>query len=498
MPAVGEGRRPGVPGASAAATIFRMRDLEIVALLTVGDSAGLEAAYTTYADRIHDYARYMLRGSSPEAAADVTQDTFLIALAKAGSLRDPGRFKPWLYAIARNECLRVIRTARRTTSLDPDDADNLAAEGSPDMSTGLAGDDLRALVHAAAEGLSPKDREVFELGLRHDLSGPDVARALGVSDNAAHAMLSRVRSQFERALGALMVAREGRGSCPTLDEMLQGWDGSFQPLWRKRIARHISECKDCARLEKRELSPAALLALTPFLAAPAVVRSRVLEDRTELVAYSKMLVERAGPFDADGFPGLPPPARRKRGAVAVVAALLLLFGGFAVIRTLTDSPQRGVPESAIGTPSLTSTLPSSLPAVGPTETLRPKQSIVVEPIEDTSLTPTETVSTTPTTTAPSAPTTTAPTTTAPVPLGTLQARPESFTAGPAGPGTVVLRAVGGPVAWTATTSGPITLSDDSGSLSSGDSTTVTVSASVSVNVVVSVSGHEVTFTATVT
>jgi RNA polymerase sigma factor (sigma-70 family) len=482
-----------------------MRDLEIVALLTVGDPAGLEAAYTEYADRIHDYARYMLRFSSPDAAADVTQDTFLIALAKAGSLRDPNRFRPWLYAIARNECLRVIRTTKRATPIDPEDTEHLAAEGSPDMSTGLAGDDLRVLVHAAAEGLSPKDREVFELGLRHDLSGRDVARALGVTDNAAHAMLSRVRSQFEKALGALMVARQGRGSCRTLDEMLSGWDGRFQPLWRKRVARHIAECDDCATVEKREMSPAALLAVTPFLAAPAVVRSRVLEDRTELVAYSRMLVERAGPFDADGFPGLPPPERHRRGLLAMLVALLLLFGGVAVIQSLVRESDDGVLESAEVATSTTTTAPITSYAVAPQETLHSKPSTVVEPIEEPSLTPTPTVtettttptvSSTPTTRAPT-PTTSAPT--APVPIGTLRATPTSFSisalSGP-GTGTFTLRAVGGPVTWTATPSGPITLSSNGGSLDAGDSTTVTVTATASVDVTVSVSGHHVTVTAT--
>jgi hypothetical protein len=289
--------------------------------------------------------------------------------------------------------------------------------------------------------------------------------------------------------------------------MLHGWDGSFQPLWRKRIARHISECKDCAKVEKRELSPAALLAVTPFLAVPVAVRSRVLEDRTELVAYSRMLVERAGPFDTDGFPGLQPPVRRRRGALAVVAALLLLFGGFAVISTLTGSPERGALESAIGTPSATPATP--LYAVGPTATLRPRLSTVVEPIEDTSLTPTETVSISPTTTAPtttsSAPTSKAPpTTTAPVALGTLRASADSFfleraSGGPGDTFTVSLRAVGGPVAWTATWSGPIDLSASSGSLAAGQSKDVVVTSTSAgrVNVSVSVSGHEVTFTAVV-
>lgn len=485
-----------------------MRDKEIVALLAVGDPAGLEAAYTAYADRIHDYARYMLRFSSPDTAADVTQDTFLIALAKAGSLRDPNRFRPWLYAIARNECLRVIRSTKRATPIDPEDTEHLTAEGSPDMSTGLAGDDLRVLVHAAAEGLSPKDREVFELGLRHDLSGRDVARALGVSDNAAHAMLSRVRSQFEKALGALMVARQGRGSCPTLDEMLSGWDGRFQPLWRKRVARHIADCDACATVEKREMSPAALLAVTPFLAAPAAVKSRLLEDRTELVAYSRMLVERAGPFDADGFPGLPPPERRRRGLLALVVALLLLFGGVAVVQSLTGAPERGLLESSLVTPSDTPTTTSYV--VAPQETLHPKPSTVVEPIKDPSPTPSPTV----TTTAPSptgstqppptksAPTKVPPTTTAPVPLGRLTATPRSFTLDPAaGPSraTVTLTANDGPVTWTASKSGPINLSDTGASLDAGESSSVTVTlkptATGPVTVTVSVSGHEVTISA---
>lgn len=70
-----------------------MRDPDIVALLADGDPRGLEAAYAAYADRIHDYARGRLRSSSPDTAADVTHDTFLIAFAKAADLRDRERLR---------------------------------------------------------------------------------------------------------------------------------------------------------------------------------------------------------------------------------------------------------------------------------------------------------------------------------------------------------------------------------------------------------------------
>ena len=102
-------RSVGVPGGilastgAAAASFPAVRDAEIVSLLAAGDARGLEAAYAEYADRIHDYAAWMLRSADAAAAADVTQDTFLIALAKAVSIRNPERLRSWLYAVARND-----------------------------------------------------------------------------------------------------------------------------------------------------------------------------------------------------------------------------------------------------------------------------------------------------------------------------------------------------------------------------------------------------------
>ena len=45
----------------------------------------------------------------PEAA-EVVQDTFIIAVSKLGGLRDPYRLDAWLHAVARNECLHRLGT----------------------------------------------------------------------------------------------------------------------------------------------------------------------------------------------------------------------------------------------------------------------------------------------------------------------------------------------------------------------------------------------------
>jgi RNA polymerase sigma factor (sigma-70 family) len=507
-----------------------MRDSDIVALLVSDDSGsvrrGLEAAYATYADRIHDYAHGMLRTADPAAAADVTHDTFLIAQAKAPALRDPDRLRPWLYAIARNECLRVLRQTKRRDPIEYDDGTThpalvaADAEGSPDMSTDLDRDDLRTLVTAAAAGLSPKDREVFDLSLRHDLRAPEVAAALGVTDNAAHAMLSRVRGQFERALGALSVARHGRQSCDELDQLLTGWDGEFDALWRKRIARHVDSCATCSAVQKREVSPAALLSVLPLVAAPVLVRDRLFaEDELSLASASRSsqpgiqslaqsLADRAGPFDRDGgFPGAVS-SRRRRGALVLLSVLLLL-GSVATISwlALARTPDQDVvpPQTS---PEVTTTDPSY--DVIPNITLSPTGSESPSPTKSESpttaspsdsgspATSDEPTPTTPDSTQPSnpqqptrqptrnpttAPPTTDPPTTPPAdpPVGVLRVTPQALTLGLGQTGTVRLSAIGGPVDWTSTRDRAATawlgMSATSGALAAGESTSVTLTVS---------------------
>src|SRR6185312_6993670 len=103
-----------------------------------------------------------------------------------------------------------------------DEAADLVAPPA-DISENTEQAELPGFVRTAMDGLNPGEREVIELGLRHDLSGADLAAVLGVSRNQAHALASRARGRLERELGVLLVARSGRWACPTLDLMLHDW-----------------------------------------------------------------------------------------------------------------------------------------------------------------------------------------------------------------------------------------------------------------------------------
>ena len=155
---------------------------------------------------------------------------------------------------------------------------------------------VRELVRAAAGGLGDADREVFELTVRHGLSPVDIASVLGVSTNHAHARMSRARTQFEGALGALLLARSGRDRCATLADMLKGWDGKLTVLLRKRIDRHARDCDVCGAERRDRMRPAELLAAysaLPFLAMadPGRLRRRAASAATLVLPTSRLRCE---------------------------------------------------------------------------------------------------------------------------------------------------------------------------------------------------------------
>jgi DNA-directed RNA polymerase specialized sigma24 family protein len=86
-----------------------MQDRALVAAIVAGDPARLAETYDRYAAPLYTYCRFMLPGPDPMGhAASAVQDTFIVATAKLGGLRDPDKLRSWLHAVARNECLRQL------------------------------------------------------------------------------------------------------------------------------------------------------------------------------------------------------------------------------------------------------------------------------------------------------------------------------------------------------------------------------------------------------
>lgn len=314
------------------------------------------------------------------------QDAFCIAATRLAQLCDPDKLRPWLYSIARNEALRRINQRRRETPSD-DLPDAPSGDAGPD--TLAARTELADLIAEAAGGLSDRDRSVLELAFRHGLGGPDLAEALGVTAANANTIVHRLRETIERSLGALLVSRRVRntGGCPELASILDGWDGHFNVLMRKRISRHIESCATCDEERRRLVSPVALLGAAPvFIPAAPWLRERTLNE-VELTSAASRL---AGETDDTAHGGDAKVGRNTRNSVlpvtAFVAALLATLGLIFVFlnmqKTTIPSPievSETAPPPVAPSPAPPPPLPTvSVKPVVPATTAPPRRTPTIE------------------------------------------------------------------------------------------------------------------------
>jgi len=345
-----------------------MDDREIVAAIVAGDLSGLAAAYDEHAESLYGYCRWML--SAPEDAADAVENTFIIAAGRLDRLHDPRKLRPWLFAVARNECHSQLGASEvglgEDTSL-PDPPSDAGARGRAERA------ELAGLVRTALDELSPGEREAIELDLRHDLQGADLAAVLGVPRKQAHALVSHARAELEAALGALFVARTGRRGCAELDLLLDGWDGQLTGSTRKLVGHHIEQCDACAERRHGALGAAVRYGMAPLAILPPELRDEVLElcadSSPETLSYRREVTQRAGTFLPTGFPQAIRAPRRPMialsGAGAVVGVLVAIMAtGIVTVLALTGSHS---PRSAAAGPSASSGSASN-PATGDTGT----------------------------------------------------------------------------------------------------------------------------------
>jgi RNA polymerase sigma factor (sigma-70 family) len=373
-----------------------MRDGEMVAAIVSGDPAALAATYDHYAPALYGYCRSLL--SDPAEAADAVQDTFVVAVARLPGLRDPSRLRPWLYAVARNECHRRQHEgapAPSTAQAPEPMAGPEAGDSTADLSAAIEQAELRELVCSALAGLGPGDQEIIELTLRHEFYGADLADALGVPRNQVHALSSRAQNRFEAALSALMMSRSGQESCPELAEILGGWDGELTSGMRRQVRRHLGSCRLCVEQRAHQaVDPTALLGMLPAAVLPAGLRYQVLgltsDDSPDAVAYCTEVAWRAEPFSRSGFPVPLDPLATPRAPAAfipagVMVAVLAVFGGGAMlaVNMLHHSPppasSTAAPApSATAAPAIHIPSPGASPAAGRTKT-HASQGATVQP-----------------------------------------------------------------------------------------------------------------------
>jgi RNA polymerase sigma-70 factor, ECF subfamily len=139
-------------------------------------------------------------------AEDVVQETFLRAYKRLSDYEARASFSTWLYRIASNYALDLIRSRRRHQDKRDygagEDRDILQAipEGSPGPDRVVYGSQVKDHVNAALDELSAQERTAFVLRHFEGLSIEEIGRALGTGTNATKHSIFRAVQKLRRSL----------------------------------------------------------------------------------------------------------------------------------------------------------------------------------------------------------------------------------------------------------------------------------------------------------
>lgn len=181
--------------------------------LRAGDRSEFARLVETYSDRIYRLALKIL--NDPQDAEDVLQDTFIKVLRALPSFEGRSSLSTWLYRIAVNEALMLVRKRRpETVSVEMEQDDG---EGDTEpveivdwccMPEGdLLSAEARGFLDKAIQSLTPALRAVFVLRDIEGLSVKEAADTLGLTEAAIKTRLLRARLKLREALSVYYAER---------------------------------------------------------------------------------------------------------------------------------------------------------------------------------------------------------------------------------------------------------------------------------------------------
>ena len=300
-------------------------DERIVEQIRRGNELAFEIAFERHGAGILAFCRHML--GSREEAEDAVQHTFAAAFRDLE--RDSDRkiaLRPWLYTIARNRCLSLLRARREEAA----ELQELPTEGLSDEVERRA--ELRELLADVRE-LPEEQRAALLLAEAAGMSHAEVAQVLDCEPGSVKGLVFRARS-------SLIERREARETpCMEIREQLATLRGGA--LRRNELRHHLRHCPGCASYREEVRRQRQMLAVALPVVPGLGLKSKVL------AAAGFAGGGASGGAAAGGLAGGAAIASFGSGAVAKVAILgALATGGIVAGEAVVDTSEERPPVAA--------------------------------------------------------------------------------------------------------------------------------------------------------
>lgn len=175
-------------------TFSELDDEQCAALAQRGNTHAFSELVTRHQDAVYRFLMRLTR--MPDTALDLTQDTFLRAYQGMQSWQPDAQWKTWLFRIARNLTIDLLRREQHIRFVElTDEHDTSSPEAGPEAR--METRQRYHMLEKALAALVPEHREVLLLREVEEMSYEEIAAVLDIS-------LGTVKSRIARARAALL------------------------------------------------------------------------------------------------------------------------------------------------------------------------------------------------------------------------------------------------------------------------------------------------------
>ena len=199
---------------------MKSEDAKWIERILEGDADAFTALVKKYEKQIHAFVWRRVRDY--HIAEEITQDTFLRAYEKLGTLRDPNRFSSWLYMIATRRFLTWLGEKRvpmqSLEAMSEAEVEALFyAQYMAEQTEKLATEQQREVVAYLLQKLPARERTTVVLHYLSEMTCEEIGDFLQVSPNTVKSQLHRARKRLKKE--ASMV-RETLGNFQSSDDLI--------------------------------------------------------------------------------------------------------------------------------------------------------------------------------------------------------------------------------------------------------------------------------------
>jgi RNA polymerase sigma-70 factor, ECF subfamily len=171
-------------------------DQALVERFRNGDREAFAELVVRYQRPIYNAAFWVLRKG--EDAKDVTQDVFLKVAEQVHAYDPRHKFFSWIYRIAVNESLNLLRRNRREDALDEENEPPQSERENPERKAGDA--ELSRRIQSALMHMSTNDRMVLTLRHFSGCSYEEVGQILDLDEKTVKSRLFEARRRLRDVL----------------------------------------------------------------------------------------------------------------------------------------------------------------------------------------------------------------------------------------------------------------------------------------------------------